>query len=276
MPKRLRARAAAEIDAGSTIAKVQRKKAKLRARGNLRGESRTAQLLKRQREYMMCCWEIRTSPEGNKTWLPTHIYHAKRFHMVDIWSHRLALTPTLKSFRSAYRASRRRAIVHDTSYFGTIELEGNRNQLIAALSQVTGEPFAGAKYESGSTMADVTLYRPASFPLGFIGPAQLLWDATGKKIWLRLHPSIFTEAFDTLKTLIAGQAGSSAGLHIRDLRLDFGSFEIVGPQGGHILRRIFRVCRNESPARKMVGLTLWVVERVTHHRYSKTSKTQAW
>lgn len=40
----------AQIDPGDNIAKLQRKKAKLRARGNLKRESRTEQLLKRQRK----------------------------------------------------------------------------------------------------------------------------------------------------------------------------------------------------------------------------------
>lgn len=37
-----------QIDLGDNTARIHRKKAKLRARGNLRGESRTAQLRRRQ------------------------------------------------------------------------------------------------------------------------------------------------------------------------------------------------------------------------------------
>jgi ribonuclease P/MRP protein subunit POP1 len=54
VPKRLRSRAAAEIDPGSLIAKKHRKRAKLRAKGDLRGRSRTEQMLARQRES--CSW----------------------------------------------------------------------------------------------------------------------------------------------------------------------------------------------------------------------------
>ena len=119
-----------QIDVSDNIAKIHRKRAKLRRKGNLRGESRTAQLLRRQ---------------VDKQWLPTHLYHAKRFHMDTLWGYRLARTPTLKSFRPAYRASQKRAIVSDTSYFGTLELEGGRADLVAILSRMMGSAFGGAR-----------------------------------------------------------------------------------------------------------------------------------
>lgn len=80
---------------------------------------------------------------GNKTWLPTHIWHAKRFHMVNIWGYRLPNTPTLKSFRPAYRAAARKAIVNDISYFSTLELLGQRDDIIRLLSRVVVGQFAG-------------------------------------------------------------------------------------------------------------------------------------
>lgn len=81
----------------------------------------------------------------DKTWLPTHIWHAKRFRMINLWSHRLPLTPTLKSFRPAYRFARRKATITDVSYFGTIELEGGRDGLVHLLKGVFGGAFAGTK-----------------------------------------------------------------------------------------------------------------------------------
>lgn len=66
--------------------------------------------------------------------------------MVDLWNHRLALTPTLKSFRPAYRAAKRKVAVHDASYFGTIELEGSRDEIVRVLTRLTGNPFAGPRW----------------------------------------------------------------------------------------------------------------------------------
>ena len=63
--------------------------------------------------------------------------------MTNIWGYRLPNTPTLKSFRPAYRAAARKAIVNDTSYFSTLELVGARNDILRLLSRVAVGQFAG-------------------------------------------------------------------------------------------------------------------------------------
>ena len=73
------------------------------------------------------------------------MYHAKRFHMTNLWGYRLPLTPTLKSFRPAYRASKRGVMVFDTSYYGMIELEGLRDDVVSVLGKMTGSAFAGPR-----------------------------------------------------------------------------------------------------------------------------------
>ena len=37
------------------------------------------------------------------TWLETHIWHAKRFHMTRAWGHALPVTPTDKCWRQTFR-----------------------------------------------------------------------------------------------------------------------------------------------------------------------------
>lgn len=37
-----------------------------------------------------------------KQWLETHIWHAKRFHMTNLWGYRIALTPTNKGKRYVF------------------------------------------------------------------------------------------------------------------------------------------------------------------------------
>ncbi|WVF71156.1 hypothetical protein IAT40_005954 [Kwoniella sp. CBS 6097] len=267
VPKRLRARAAAEIDASDTIAKKHRKIARLRSKGTLRDHlSRTAQFALRQKD---------------KKWLSTHIWHSKRYHMKNLWGYRLPLTPTLKSFRPAYRAGRRKVIGFDTSYYGIIELEGKREEILRLLSRVSTGSSAGTKYEDGSRVAKVTLYHFDTFPTGLIGPAEIIWHSqdpqtlptqpststststTGpKRLWIRIHPSIFDEAWDTLKHAVTQlrqeRAGSSSSrgtiafstLQIRDLRGELNSLDIVGPKAGKTLRRVLRVCRSEQGDKK--------------------------
>lgn len=74
------------------------------------------------------------------------MYHAKRFHMTNIWGYRLPRTPTLKSFRSSYRAARRKVCLRDTSFFGVIELGSTRDRLLRLLGSVAGgTSIAGAR-----------------------------------------------------------------------------------------------------------------------------------
>ena len=65
--------------------------------------------------------------------------------MGNFWGYRIPLSPTLKSFRPAYRASRRRATVQDVSYYGIIELEGKRDNLVQLLGRMTEGAFAGQR-----------------------------------------------------------------------------------------------------------------------------------
>lgn len=50
-------------------------------------------------------------------WLETHIWHAKRFHMLKTWSYCLPLKPTAKSFRASYRAMNTHALLQVTLAF---------------------------------------------------------------------------------------------------------------------------------------------------------------
>ncbi|VDO78888.1 unnamed protein product [Schistosoma margrebowiei] len=40
-------------------------------------------------------------------WLPTHIWHAKRFHMITKWGWRLPYAPTNKIFKACYKRRRK-------------------------------------------------------------------------------------------------------------------------------------------------------------------------
>ncbi|WVW84177.1 hypothetical protein I302_106207 [Kwoniella bestiolae CBS 10118] len=240
VPKRLRSKAAAEIDPGDTIAKKHRKIARLRRKGTLRDHiSRTEQFALRQK---------------NKTWLPTHVWHAKRYHMTNLWGYRLPLTPTLKSFRPAYRAGRRKVVGFDTSYYGIIELEGAREEIIGVLGRLSGGKFAGSKYEDGSRVANIMLYHYDSFPTSLIGQAEVIWQTPSesemKRVWLRLHPSIFNETWNALKMatsqLQQSESSSIRTLQIRDLRGDINSIDLIGPKAGKVLRRILRLCKDEK------------------------------
>ncbi|RUP48702.1 hypothetical protein BC936DRAFT_144143 [Jimgerdemannia flammicorona] len=115
--------------------------------------------------------------QGKKKWLETHIWHAKRMKMVELWGYRLVSTmfiglhpsihpyiyyniyigslatisglqrpcvmliqadhPNEKSIRATYRASSHLSIIHDASYMGCLELSGPEGTLVRMLNTVT-------------------------------------------------------------------------------------------------------------------------------------------
>ena len=96
----------------------------------------------------------------HKQWLPTHLYHAKRAHMTPpkepLWRFAIPLTPTDKCYRPTHRAtSLRGSVAWDTSYVGTIGIEGVEASLLGLLKGVGVEENMligkkGAKWRRGT------------------------------------------------------------------------------------------------------------------------------
>ncbi|KAJ7935581.1 NUC188 domain-containing protein [Mycena leptocephala] len=159
VPLRLRDRAKQEMNAV-------KKKALARLRpkqGKDKRLSRTETFLKRQRD---------------KSWLETHIWHAKRMKMENLWGYRLAITPTEKSFRPSHRASVHGSILHDASYQSLIQLQGPE-KLVRTILETCCDlqgPGPGAKrYLPGARTIDTHIYEPGQYPFGLIGPATVFW-----------------------------------------------------------------------------------------------------
>ncbi|KAI0373884.1 POP1-domain-containing protein [Pilatotrama ljubarskyi] len=161
VPLRLRDKARAEMDPARRKA-LGRSMPKRSKKNQL---PRTVQLLRRQKD---------------KTWLETHIWHAKRMHMDNMWGYRLAITPTEKSFRPSHRASVHGSIVHDASYFATIELQGPEDILRAILDSCCDcqGPSPGAKrFLTGARALETHVYGYTTYPHNLIAPATVLWQA---------------------------------------------------------------------------------------------------
>ncbi|KAI9058196.1 POP1-domain-containing protein [Trametes sanguinea] len=216
VPLRLRDKARAEMDPA-------RRKASGRSmpkKSKKNQPNRTAQLLRRQKD---------------KSWLETHIWHAKRMHMENMWGYRLAVTPTEKSFRPSHRASVHGSILHDASYYATIEIKGPEDILRTILNSCCDcqGPSPGAKrFLTGARTLETYLYHYNSYPHRLIAPVTVQWQAettqskpndnssTGKStgkgkgkekaapndphpavrvVWLRVHPAVLAEAHQSLR-----------------------------------------------------------------------------
>jgi hypothetical protein len=49
-------------------------------------------------------------------WLETHIWHAKRFHMVEKYGYKIPLYPNDKGIRAAHRAVGKSCLLHVSCY----------------------------------------------------------------------------------------------------------------------------------------------------------------
>ncbi|KAF5360528.1 hypothetical protein D9756_004746 [Leucocoprinus leucothites] len=219
VPVRLREKAKAEMDP------IRKKllSRKLPKAGKTKRISKTASFLKRQHD---------------KTWLETHLWHAKRMKMENMWGYRLAVHPTEKSFRPSHRASIQGSILHDASYFATLEIKGPQPALVAILELICDlqGPGPGAvRWVTGSRVFNTHLYECGAYPFGLLGSVTIIWrpinihtgdqvlshpSATqkGKEIaveapkvmpeadnnrtrtlWLRIHPVIFDDVTHELQ-----------------------------------------------------------------------------
>ncbi|KAI5809998.1 ribonucleases P/MRP protein subunit POP1-domain-containing protein [Peziza echinospora] len=205
-----------------------------------------------------------------KTWLPTHIWHAKRAHMVARWRYAIAERPTEKCYRQTHRASTLRgAVAWDRSYYATILVKGRSVDVTRLLGEILSPDDVMSVCETGLVKRgrrswDGWTYERGSFPMKPIAPTTILWarapqnstlpdsEATGstekskspthRELFLRVHPS----AFFQLWTSILESSRTYPSVTVEDLRFELGSIEVTGPAATDALLSVLQP-RNDTP-----------------------------
>ncbi|NXX17663.1 POP1 protein, partial [Podargus strigoides] len=142
-------------------------------------------------------------------WLETHIWHAKRFHMVKKWGYCLGDSPTEKSYRACYRAMTKHCLLQDLSYYCCLELTGKENELLKQLARLcsidTGLTFEEAYCLSGRFEGSLSLYRADRYPDDMLGPVTFIWkpkDGSEKRwLWIWMHPALKQDILRELKAV---------------------------------------------------------------------------
>lgn len=194
----------------------------------------------------------------HKSWLPTHLYHAKRAHITlaaePLWRFAIPLTPNDKCYRTTHRAaSSRGCVAWDTSYMSTLRLEGVEASLLSLLRglgveecMLTGR--VGKKWRTGTRgwngwvserdgekrpMAKVVIIWCVS-NAGTIerSPDDLESKKEKRQIFLRLHPSAFLQVWNEVLKVARMQRPQ---VTVEDLRFEIGSIEIIGPNSTEAL-----------------------------------------
>jgi ribonuclease P/MRP protein subunit POP1 len=190
----------------------------------------------------------------HKTWLPTHLWHAKRAKMTEpkkpLWRFAMPVTPTEKSYRPTHRAGGTRgAVVWDMSYMSTIGLEGpieSIEKVLRALgvSEVGLWENKGEKWRSGQRSWGGWLSRELKGQRLWVCPSTIVWSAPeqdplgdgsteklkkkkpSRRLFIRIHPSAFLELWTEVLRLSKLQRPV---IHAEDLRFELGSIDITGP-----------------------------------------------
>ncbi|KAG8528691.1 uncharacterized protein KY384_006378 [Bacidia gigantensis] len=204
--------------------------------------------------------------QRDKSWLPTHIWHAKRAHMTapkyPLWRFALPLSPTNKVFRTSHRASvLRGCIAWDMSYMGTIAIEGVEPSVLGLLRSVgveeqvlTGK--SGAKWRKGVRSWEGWI-KERDNDKRPIAPVQLVWCAqdetlsiSGEKrnkfrrqLFLRVHPSAYLQVWNEVLKISKMQRPI---VMVEDLRFEIGSIEITGPGSTEALLAALHPISNEE------------------------------
>ena len=185
----------------------------------------------------------------NKTWLPTHKWHAKRARMTEpknpLWRFAIPLTPTEKIYRPTHRAQGEKGtMLWDMSYMSTIGLYGNTTGIERVLKRVgiTADSCwsgKGRKWRSGTRAWSGSLTKDNGDYRRMMCPATVLWNpettiseieeqtqSKQRQVYLRVGPAAFLEVFTELLRLTRME---KPRLYLEDLRFEIGSVELTGP-----------------------------------------------
>ncbi|XP_043193849.1 ribonucleases P/MRP protein subunit POP1-like isoform X2 [Amphibalanus amphitrite] len=163
-------------------------------------------------------------------WLETHIWHARRFHMVHRWGFKLPESATDKGFRAAYRATAHHCLVQDVSYLCQLELSGPQSALLSALTSLSAGGAGSARLLSGRHQGRLLL-RSSDPPHRPLAPVSILWGpadgAPRRALWLWVHPAGYDAVRDALVAAI-GASGEPEEVEVEQM----GPGEDGGHEGG--------------------------------------------
>ena len=183
----------------------------------------------------------------HKSWLPTHLYHAKRARMTTpkepLWRFAIPLTPSEKSYRATHRVGQvRGCIAWDMSYMSMIEVEGVEQSILGLLRSI------GIPEDALSTKQGIKWRRGSRFWVGrvrerdgtqaLIAKVEIIWCAgeenveqdqllkKKRKLFLRVHPSAFLQLWNEILKVAKIQRPP---VMVQDLRFEIGSIKVLGP-----------------------------------------------
>ncbi|XP_076178150.1 POP1 ribonuclease P/MRP subunit isoform X2 [Ptiloglossa arizonensis] len=137
--------------------------------------------------------------QRSKIWLETHIWHAKRFHMIEKWGYKIAIHANDKCFKANYRAVAKHCLMQDISYYTAVEINGPEVILKETLKHhcnPLGLTFSAKIFITGTREGTLMFFKKNGYPQFPIGYVNFLWKPSHsdlRTIWIWVHPSFFDD-----------------------------------------------------------------------------------
>jgi ribonuclease P/MRP protein subunit POP1 len=197
--------------------------------------------------------------QRGKTWLPTHVWHAKRAHMEVRWRFAVVESPNEKCYRSTQRAvDKRGGVAWDVSYWSSILLRGDEEKVGQVLEAVCRDGTGDKKVRMGRRTKECWAYERGGYPSKPIGPVTVVWSPTegegaDRKILIRVHPSAFYKVWEELLAVIKDHnpASSAQKVFIEDMRFELGSIHVAGPSATDALLSVLTPINAEGETEKV-------------------------
>ena len=169
-------------------------------------------------------------------WIPTHIWHVKRFHMVKKYGFQIPYSPNQKCFKLMNRWNRSKSVCFDTSYFSTLtvtipESNDGTDAFDELASSLIGKKKVLAKVLNGEKSYNGMIYNDGVQ----ICPGFIYMNKTLRSLLVRVYPSVYVKLFNSLKDKIQ----QIEGANIYDCRYSLGSIEMSGPLSLRSLSKLF-------------------------------------
>ncbi|KAL5109894.1 Ribonuclease P/MRP protein subunit POP1 [Taenia crassiceps] len=233
--------------------------------------------------------------EGRTRWIPTALWHAKRFHMVQNWGWRLPFAPTDKMFKALQRASTDRCMLLDHGYLSCFSVSGSFDLLRLCVAETTLPFFVSSVgiglssdaspstsfHESVGLLCSKAM--PTQQPIGvarlsnvsrsILGPVRILWSPTiqhddgqwRSTLWFWLHPSMSSDAWKLLTSLDYVSTDldeSRTSLKLTDCTGHLCRMKLIGPFAHQVIVDIIKPLPPASSMHPTLTTGEWPLWRV--------------
>jgi ribonuclease P/MRP protein subunit POP1 len=182
-------------------------------------------------------------------WLQTHVWHAKRMHMINAWGFKLALHCNDKNKRFVCKSAKLFCTISDTSYFGAILLSSESMDTIILLLEQFIPPFHRSAVRrvnilDGRKVFETFFYLPGRYPFGGIAPVTCLFRPENvPNALIFVHPSVFSFVLEAMSYTCVAE---NLHVHIRDISEKLQRFELRGNRSNVVLKSALEFLGSKS------------------------------